>query len=287
MPPLPELSVNALQGGMTLIPVAVTVCLLLFIPTTTRLRTGIGLATAWNTAALIPVNLVAVANGWWSFHDTTSKPFGIPLDLISGWGVLWGATLFLIFRGKHFIRALLIATLFDLLVMPLCAPVITLREGWLWGELLALCVCFAPGWWLASATIHDEHVGWRTSLQAIIAVIGLLWVLPSYALSLSGKHLTYIFEGSPLRVSLIANALLIPSVVGLAAAQEFAARGRGTPFPFDPPKRLVCTGPYAYLANPIQMCACLLPLLLAFIFNDIYLLGYASVALSYCGGIAR
>ena len=93
---LPELSLNTLRAGMTLIPVAITVCLLLCVPTTTRFRTGIGLATAWNTTALIPVNLIAVANGWWSFHDTTSKPFGLPLDLLSSWGILWGATLFLI-----------------------------------------------------------------------------------------------------------------------------------------------------------------------------------------------
>ena len=287
MPPLPEPNLSALQAGMTLIPVALTVCLLLYIPTTTRFRTGIGLATAWNAAALIPVNLIAVGQGWWTFHDTTSSPFGLPLDLMCSWGVLWGAILFLAFQGKHFVTALLTATLFDLIVMPLCAPVITLGEGWLWGELLALCLCFAPGWWLASATTREHHVAWRASLQAMIAGFGLLWLLPSYALSLSGKHLSEIIEGPAWRVSLVVNALLIPCVLGLAATQELATRGRGTPFPFDPPKNFVTTGPYSYLGNPIQTCTCLVLLLLAIALNDIYLLASACVALIYFAGIAR
>jgi protein-S-isoprenylcysteine O-methyltransferase Ste14 len=272
---------------MTLIPVVITVCLLLCIPTTTRFRTGIGLAAAWNATALIPVNLIAVGNGWWTFHDTTSSPFRLPLDLMCGWAILWGATLFLAFQGKHFITALLTATFFDLIVMPLCAPVITLGEGWLWGELIALCLCFAPGWWLASATVRDQHVGWRASLQVMIAGFGLLWLLPSYALSLSGKHLSEIIEGPAWRVSLVLNTLLIPCVLGLAATQELATRGRGTPFPFDPPKDLVTTGPYAYLRNPIQTCTFLVLLLLAIALNDIYLLASACVALIYFAGIAR
>jgi protein-S-isoprenylcysteine O-methyltransferase Ste14 len=40
--------------------------------------------------------------------------------------------------------------------------------------------------------------------------------------------------------------------------REFAAHG-GTPLPLDPPERLVTTGPYAHVANPMQLtCAVLL-----------------------------
>jgi protein-S-isoprenylcysteine O-methyltransferase Ste14 len=48
--------------------------------------------------------------------------------------------------------------------------------------------------------------------------------------------------------------LQLAAVLGLSGVQEFARRGRGTQFPYDPPRRLVVTGPYAYVANPMQIC---------------------------------
>lgn len=44
---------------------------------------------------------------------------------------------------------------------------------------------------------------------------------------------------------------------------EFVARGNGTPYPWDLPEQLVTTGPYAYLANPMQVSAVLILRLLA------------------------
>lgn len=48
--------------------------------------------------------------------------------------------------------------------------------------------------------------------------------------------------------------LQLAAVLGLSAVQEFSCRGRGTPCPFDPPQRLVVSGPYVYVANPMQVC---------------------------------
>lgn len=36
-------------------------------------------------------------------------------------------------------------------------------------------------------------------------------------------------------------------------AMEFAIRGRGTPAPFDPPRRLVVTGLYRWMRNPMYV----------------------------------
>jgi protein-S-isoprenylcysteine O-methyltransferase Ste14 len=36
---------------------------------------------------------------------------------------------------------------------------------------------------------------------------------------------------------------------------EFATRGRGTPMPIDPPRRLVVAGPYRYVRNPMYVAA--------------------------------
>jgi protein-S-isoprenylcysteine O-methyltransferase Ste14 len=45
----------------------------------------------------------------------------------------------------------------------------------------------------------------------------------------------------------------IGAVVGLPCVWEFAWRGLGTPAPFDPPRRLVITGPYRFVRNPMYV----------------------------------
>jgi protein-S-isoprenylcysteine O-methyltransferase Ste14 len=45
--------------------------------------------------------------------------------------------------------------------------------------------------------------------------------------------------------------LLIFTVLSTWSALTLAIVGKGTPLPFDPPRQLVTTGPYAYLRHPL------------------------------------
>jgi len=45
----------------------------------------------------------------------------------------------------------------------------------------------------------------------------------------------------------------IGAIIGLPCVWEFAWRGLGTPAPFDPPKRLVISGPYRFVRNPMYV----------------------------------
>jgi len=48
-------------------------------------------------------------------------------------------------------------------------------------------------------------------------------------------------------------AVAIGAVIGLPCVWEFAWRGLGTPAPFDPPRRLVISGPYRFVRNPMYV----------------------------------
>jgi hypothetical protein len=54
------------------------------------------------------------------------------------------------------------------------------------------------------------------------------------------------------------QGIALLGVPGLSALIEFVTRGGGTPYPYDPPERLVTTGVYAYIANPMQLSMSLL-----------------------------
>ncbi|MFZ2503533.1 MAG: methyltransferase, partial [Nocardioides sp.] len=96
----------------------------------------------------------------------------------------------------------------------------------------------------------------------------VFWVMPTLAFThasgaLAGGSWAAIAAASPFARGALFVATGLFGVLALAAVAELARVGEGTPFPWDPPRRLVRTGPYAYVANPMQLGACALVMLLA------------------------
>lgn len=92
----------------------------------------------------------------------------------------------------------------------------------------------------------------RALTYATIFVGALLVFLPARLLEWSGVH----------RPSAMGAAQLIGSIVTACGAGltvwcvlTFALAGRGTPAPFDPPRRLVRSGPYRFVRNPMYIGA--------------------------------
>ncbi len=251
-----------------------------------RTRAGILLAFAWNLSALLAINLLAAHFGWWRFYAQGGLLLGIPADLYIGWAVLWGAIPVLAFPRMRLLFLIALMLGVDLLLMPACAPVIQLGNRWLVGEAMALAIVLLPAQALARWTKTDSRLKWRASLQALIFSGLLLGVLPAVILEQTGGSWLTFWNRSFWLKSIYLQLLMIPATLGLTALQEFVERGRGTPIPYDPPRRLVTSGVYAYIANPMQLSICLLLAVWGLLLSSYWVAGASLMGLVYGAGLA-
>jgi protein-S-isoprenylcysteine O-methyltransferase Ste14 len=88
---------------------------------------------------------------------------------------------------------------------------------------------------------------------------------------------------SPLPVPLwLRSAGVVLAIAGagiwVACLDVFSRHGRGTPFPLDAPSRLVTSGPFAVIRNPIMAAELAVVWGEALYFNGAGLFGYAAIA---------
>jgi len=67
---------------------------------------------------------------------------------------------------------------------------------------------------------------------------------------------------------------MVGGAIALWCVLTFAFIGRGTPAPFDPPRKLVIRGPYRYVRNPMYIGAALALCGAALFYRSIWLFGY-------------
>ena len=102
--------------------------------------------------------------------------------------------------------------------------------------------------------------------------IGLVLVyVPARLLSWSGFVRPVTIEAQQVLGMVVGAA---GSAVALWCIFTFATVGRGTPAPFDPPRRLVIRGPYRFVRNPMYIGAGLALAGAALFYGSLPLLGY-------------
>jgi protein-S-isoprenylcysteine O-methyltransferase Ste14 len=111
--------------------------------------------------------------------------------------------------------------------------------------------CLLPAQRFSRWTRERTHLSARVWMHFIFHSMLLLGVLSLLILSLADDFQAPFLRGS-IANKLFLQLLLIPGVLLASAMREFYLAG-GTPMPADAPLKLVTTGPYAYVANPMQI----------------------------------
>lgn len=251
-----------------------------------RVRGAALLAFIAAAAGLAVLNELARRAGWYAFAPVDGVFRGLPIDLWIGWAALWGAVPVLLRRRLPLLVALGLLCWLDAVTMPRLFPLVQLGPRWLLGEAVGLVAVALPAQVLGRFTAGGRHLRVRVLLQVAVFATMALWLVPTVAFELGDGSWGRLGRlPRPWQFALAEVAVLV-AAPALAAVREFASRGAGTPFPWDPPQRLVSTGPYAYLANPMQVSTTGLLLLCAAAAGSAALAAAAVAAAAFAVGVA-
>lgn len=201
--------------------------------------------------------------------------------------MLWGVLPILSFNeaGIAWVSAAFFGI--DLLLMPACSPVVVLGHRWLTGEFVAFGLVLIPAQLFARWTINDTHVNARALLHVLAAGGVFLFLIPEILFAVRPGHRwdALVFEPAWLR-NLELQSIALLGVGGVSAVQEFAQRGKGTPIPYDPPKRLVVSGLYRYISNPMQLSCVLVMTAWGYVLRNPWLAAAGMISFLYSVGLA-
>ena len=246
-----------------------------------RQRMAALLASIAALMGIVVLNVAAERFDWWRFDNAASMILGQPVDLLLVWAVVWGAIPTLLDRWRLSVTLSALAAL-DLVVMPL-VPGVRLGHSWVVGEGVALLVVATPAIVLGRLTAQRRHLALRVALQVTVVAGLLLAVVPLAAAALGDSlSIEYgILSWLGLQVAVVG------AVLALAAVWEFYRRGQGTPWPWDPPRRLVTSGPYRYVSNPMQLGAIILLVGEAIVVRSAWILAIAATSAAFAATTAR
>jgi len=211
----------------------------------------------------------------WHFNSPHSNFNGLPVDVWIGWAVWWGAAATFAAYRLRFLWIFAFLLFVDFVSMPQLYPLVELQSHWWQGALLGVALCLLPSLVIGKLTAADRMprvrvlfhiIGWGGYIALLIPAAVLAYTGDSYY----KKVLAIGWHDLPIIVF-----ILWCLHIGIMATLEFGWLGRGTPIPFDPPKTVVTSGIYAYIANPMQLICTLYMVALAWLLETPSLLWIA------------
>jgi protein-S-isoprenylcysteine O-methyltransferase Ste14 len=277
---------DLLLAGSLYVPVAIAAALWLHRPPRAGERAGIFFAFTWCAVSLLAVHAAALRFDWWRFDATGPGLFGFPVELQIGWAILWGVLPALAFPRPPLTAIVAAMVALDLALMPQLAPALQLGPTWLLGEAMAVGLCLIPAQLLYRSTRDDTHLPARAVMLCASFTTLMFGVLPAVILARTGGSWQQLLSRPAWFASLALQLLAIPAALGVSAVQEFVLRGGGTPVPFDATKRLVTSGPYAYVSNPMQLANSLILLGLGAVLGSWWVAAAGAMSVVYSAGLA-
>jgi protein-S-isoprenylcysteine O-methyltransferase Ste14 len=276
-----------IRASSLYLPIAVALMLAAWRRPTRRQALGMLLGFLWCVVSLLALQVINLRFDFWSYHASGGLFRGMPVDLYLGWAVLWGVVPVLAFPRLSLWAVTAVMVTLDLIAMPLCAPVVALNRNWLLGEAIAVAIVLLPAITLARWTADQRYLPRRAAMLVVLSGGVFLFLLPEIIFTATGRggwQVLFLQSEYLLGIELQLTALM--ALLGVSAVQEFAARGVGSPIPFDPPQRLVTSGVYRYVANPMQLSCVLVLLAWGLLVRNAFVASGAMVGVLYGLGIA-
>jgi protein-S-isoprenylcysteine O-methyltransferase Ste14 len=122
-------------------------------------------------------------------------------------------------------------------------------------------------------------VAFRAAIYSILFIAFLLIYLPARVLFWCGIRRPPRL-GAPQVFGMITGT--IGGLIALWCIVTFVRMGRGTPAPFDPPRRLVICGPYQFVRNPMHLGAAIALTGAAVFYGSLTFFAYSCAFLLAC-----
>jgi protein-S-isoprenylcysteine O-methyltransferase Ste14 len=210
------------------------------------------LAAAWALPSAALAGFLSMQLGGWSVSSGTLLVLGSPAIVLLDRVLVWGWAFAFFADRVSLVRLVFLGVLLDLM-LPLDPVSYHASPQFLFAEAFAVGVCLLPAQLFARWTRERRHLAMRNLMHLCFHSALLLGIWPLVITQFLGGNWHAWAERSSAANKFYLQFLILPCVFLITAMQEFHTAGRGTPMPHDAPPRLVTTGIYSYVANPMQI----------------------------------
>ena len=285
--PWPQTWLFVLRNGLFLGPLAAAVLLTRRTGPGSRQAVGALFALLYGLSLVFVGHTLAIALGAWRYGGRSLQVLGFPADIWFGGALLWGPVLFLTFPRVSPWLFVLPCTVLNGLMLPALVPFFVPGRLWFGAVVLVFLTAHLPALYLARWTAEDRNLPMRAFLLAVGYGGLAFFVVPTIIMRAMGGDWAVLATRPPWFLGLAALGVGTAFVMGLSAVQLFAVHGDGTPIPLDPTRRLVRTGLYAFVSNPMQLATAAAWLVLGVALGNPWVALAAGMAVCFVLGMVR